>query len=188
MSQPRAALDYRKGAMSGRKDTARDLEPDYSSVDFLAGIGSGRIDRVSGQKDQAKPFSLLSLVRGVRDGRHPRLRRLALCCSRLVPESVLDWADCQLHDGTIWEPEHAGGDRPGDTCVIGHQARSQLDREVGWKVIYAALPILLLVSFMLTLFAALRVSAHAKEAHAKAPPAATHSSVMASTNPITKVW
>lgn len=188
MSAPRVALDYRKGAMSGREDTERSLEPDYSSSDFLAGIGNRGPDRVHGPKNKTEPFSLASLVRGVRDGRYPRLRRLALCVSRLIPESILDWADSQFHDGFIWEQEYAGNPRPGDTCVIGHQARSELDREIGWKVIYASLPIMLLVSLMVTLYAALRISSTAAEARAQSAPVEKHSSVTAVASPITKVW
>lgn len=156
-----------KGAMSGRQNLEGDLGADLAPDDFLADIGHGRTNRVHGPKSQEKAFSLYVLVRRLRDCRLSVVRWLACGLARFIPESLLDRLGCQLHDGFIWESGPARDPGPGDTCAIGHQARRERDREIGFRVIEAALPIIILVGMMATAFSVLRIISHNKTAMAE---------------------
>ena len=127
--------------MSGRPSAQNDLGADHPVDDFLAGIGLGRTDGVRGSQGQKDMGACCRLVRGVRDGRFPRVRRIFTAFARLIPACVLDWFGCQLCDGSIWEPGLPANCGPGDTGALGAQIRNELDEEIGWRVIGAAMPV-----------------------------------------------
>jgi hypothetical protein len=180
--------------MSGRQDVERDLEPDLSSAAFLAGLGADRADGVHGEKGQEEAFSLYVLVRRLRDRWVPGLRWVARRFSWVIPKGILDWISCQLHDGTIWEQGPAGAYGPGDTCALGHQVRRQRDRELGFRLIESAYPIIILVGLMATIFSCLRIVSYNQQVYAESkrvqtttPPVETHSSVF-DTHHVSRRW
>lgn len=170
--------------MSGRQNLEGDLGADLAPDDFLAGIGPGRADGVHGQKGKEEAFSLYVLVRRLRNGGLPVVRWLACGLARFIPESLLDRLGCELHDGSIWESGPARDPGPGDTCSIGYQARRARDRELGFRLIEASLPILVLIGMMATAFSVLRIISHTKataaevkKADVAAKPPLTESSI-----------
>lgn len=183
-----------KGAMSGRKDLERDLEPDQSSADFLAGIGDSGADGIHGEKGPQDRFSLYVLVRRLRDRWLPSLRWLVSGIARIVPEGFLDRLSCELHDGSIWEQGSSRAAGPSDTCSLGDEIRRQRDREIGFRLIESTYPIIVLIGLMATLFSCLRIISYNQQAYAShrraeamKPTTETHSSVIA-THHISRRW
>lgn len=183
-----------KGAMSGRKDLERDLEPDLSSAAFLAGISPGGPDGIHGPKGKENPFSIYVLVRSMRNRWLPSLRWMAVGISRVIPESFLDRLGCELHDGTIWEPGSSRAPGPGDTCAVGYEVRRQRDREIGFRLIESTYPIIVLVGLLATLFSCLRIISYNqqvyaanKRAEATSPPPESHGAVV-SISHISRRW
>ena len=144
--------------MIGRKDFEDTLGADYAPDDFLAGIGDHRPQRIPGPQSQEDDGAIARLVRGMRDGRFPRLRCVVAGVARFVPACVLDWAGSVFHDGTVWEQGSAAACGPGDTGVIGLERRRELDEEVGWRVINAIMPTFIIGGLTLYLLAVFYVA------------------------------
>lgn len=143
--------------MIGRENVEDDLGADYAPDDFLAGIGSDRPERLHGPQGQEDMGAIARLVRGVRDGRMPRVRCVLAGVAKCVPESVLDWASGKFHDGSVGIERFTPACGPGDTGAVGLERRRELDEEIGWRVIDAIMPVFIVGGFAVYLLAAVYV-------------------------------
>lgn len=176
--------------MSGRENLEDDLGADYAPDDFLAGIGSDRPDGLHGEEGAEDVGTFARMVRGMRDGRMPRVRCVLTGVARCLPESVLDWPRSVLHDGSIWEQGSSATCGPGDTGVVGLERRRELDEEIGWRFINAVMPVFIVGGLALYLLAAVYVisrhpiptygGAHATPSISPLPPPSATSSVLGS--------
>lgn len=135
--------------MSGRENLELDQGADIAPDDFLADLVVDRSKRLSGAESTQDDGPLCRLVRGVRDGRCPRLRSVFAGIARVIPAFVLDWLVGEFYDGDIGVARFSPASGPSDTGVVGVERRGELDEEIGWRVMAAGLPMVMLGALIL---------------------------------------